>query len=1455
MKGYLSAAVLSVMSSAIVQSAMADPPAATGEVRLIDPSHAGKDWLFDNGREFPGANGGLTVEPQGGHDGGPALVLRGDFTKGGGYVQAGRKLRAVHLHSLSVWVKYPGAEQLTLRLIDEAETCHQLRLRLKPSDSWQRLRFPAAEFFATMGGHRAADMVVNYEHWGKTKAAGWQGRLTAIYCLLGKNTGPTPTLKISDLVVTLGQASGPSAAAASAGPLVFRTIALDEVLQAGELDWKFDNGSEFKGATGTLTLVKDQPVPGRNALRLEGNFTKGGAYVQAMRRLPELTQRTLDRITFSARTSNCQALAVRLVDGTGQCFQRKGIALAADGQWHELTVRPSEFAGGEHWGGANDGRWHDPAQLIAILLGNRDDQRQPAVEFTQINAHAGSASASAASAAYREGFEKPDSLKTWEVVGAVTLAAEQPFAGRSTLKLDRPLAAVNEPIRAVGPTFAVQPGPWEIGCALRSALQSPDTSYRGVVMIEWLDTTGKVLEKIRVQEIAGTRPWQPFCSQHEAPRGTTAARFRVELEKTWGTMWVDELSMAAAQADIAEKRIERVVAVPARLGGIFLPDETPAYNVSVWAAKPLRSDELAVRATVVDYWGAEQGPAQNVTLLKSGFKDLAFQYETELKLTVAAMETGRFYYLHLDVPVRGQKPFRHTVGLARLVEAPARQLPPEAVPFTIRNWDNRIKDYFYLSDRLGFRMLGIWGGWKLKPPHKPEAPGVQFTQELGMKWVTGTPGAKVERGDQLWADPVMLRAGMTNFLKEYAKEGLAYICLGNEPHGGPEQVARNIAAYKALYEAVKDFDPAIKVIGTSVEPNEEYFRQGYHKYLDIYDFHTYESHTAVRKTIGQYQELMRKYNAVKPIFSTELGLNCQGLSRMTVARDMVKKLTGFFAGGGENASWFTIMYPDPKGIQGNTSGSAFQVFDCRYNAFNPKLDAVTLYNCVNGIGNKKFRAEKAYEDGTEAYLFSNAEGDCLLVAWNDKARADIGLRLAGVDAATLRLIDGASVPLETSGGMVTITASPEPVMLFFHSTSPQLPDRLAPAEIAMVSPVAVVKGKSGDLRLRGPGLTADQVTVSGPAGWKVTFRNAGPDMVAGVLRSPGETGAQAGRFVLRRQAAAAIVTEVELTGTFSAALAPLPAAADKPAGLSITLGNRGSEAVKVRWQAAIEGQFPMERGSFKLAAPEPSQAGFGEPAEGTVTLPAGGNQAVRLWLRNVDPQTLYRVAARVNDEEGHEMMFSRFMAGFVAVRKGTPTIDGDLSDDCWKKAHAAEINAERQFFPLGKNPKKWNGPDDCAAKIRFLWDEQFLHLGVSVRDDVFCGAKEDAELWNQDGLQLLVDPRRGGGEKIGYYDYSLGLGKKGAQMWCHSTVSARTALGEVKQARLAIRRTPAAGSADYEVAIPWASLEPFTPIAGANLGLALIVNDDDGQGRSFSGWFSGVHLKETDMLGDLILEE
>ena len=54
----------------------------------------------------------------------------------------------------------------------------------------------------------------------------------------------------------------------------------------------------------------------------------------------------------------------------------------------------------------------------------------------------------------------------------------------------------------------------------------------------------------------------------------------------------------------------------------------------------------------------------------------------------------------------------------------------------------------------------------------------------------------------------------------------------------------------------------------------------------------------------------QQYGGKKPIWSTELGLNAQGMTRHAVAVEMVKKFTVFFAAGGSNASWFDLLYPD-----------------------------------------------------------------------------------------------------------------------------------------------------------------------------------------------------------------------------------------------------------------------------------------------------------------------------------------------------------------------------------------------------------------------------------------------------------------------------------------------------------------------------------------------------------------
>src|SRR5262249_4818729 len=163
---------------------------------------------------------------------------------------------------------------------------------------------------------------------------------------------------------------------------------------------------------------------------------------------------------------------------------------------------------------------------------------------------------------------------------------------------------------------------------------------------------------------------------------------------------------------------------------------------------------------------------------------------------------------------------------------------------------------------------------------------------------------------------------------------------------------------KAVYQSMKAVDPSVFIIATSVEPNEEYFRAGYGQWCDAFDFHIYETAKDVRRTMKEYRALMKKYNVEKPLWSTELGLNSQGMTRQRVASEVYLKTAAFFAEGGANMTWFGFLYPDGEGKIFGSSGDSHNLFDCRFNRYAPRLDAVAWFNAVNGMAIKKFADEK-----------------------------------------------------------------------------------------------------------------------------------------------------------------------------------------------------------------------------------------------------------------------------------------------------------------------------------------------------------------------------------------------------------------------------------------------------------------------------------------------------------------
>jgi hypothetical protein len=331
---------------------------------------------------------------------------------------------------------------------------------------------------------------------------------------------------------------------------------------------------------------------------------------------------------------------------------------------------------------------------------------------------------------------------------------------------------------------------------------------------------------------------------------------------------------------------------------------------------------------------------------------------------------------------------------------------------------------------------------------------------------------------------------------------------------------------------------------------------------------------------------------------------------------------------------------------------------------------------------------------------------------------------------------------------------------------------------------------------------------------------------------------------------------VPVTAQVSTQLAPVPVTGDQLPAVKVVLKNNGSQKQDVNWTVALTGQITLIKGAYDKH--EPTHAHFAAPAKGQVSIDPGAAREIILPIAETDPQTVYQVRSLVSDSSGATAIRDRNVAGFVAVPKvkGEIKLDGVLDEPDWQNAPVEKIDEKRQYFNFDPANVKWKGPADLSGTIRYLWDDQYFYVGVEVTDDIAGNLQDDNMLWDQDGLQFLIDPCRGQDENVGKYDYSIAIGKNGLRAWCDLSADAGAPHGVATDIRLSAKRKgDGTGAITYEIAFPWSRLAPFKPGPGADLGLTLILNEDDGQGRkSFMTWFGNASTKQVDAVGDLILQ-
>ncbi|PTY01774.1 hypothetical protein DB346_11320 [Verrucomicrobia bacterium LW23] len=182
----LPAAIVSALLLAGVLCHPLSPACAADPLDLMEAGTENFGWKFDNGQEFPGAKGGISVDQDVVYNTKPTLKLTGDFTDGGAYVRANTRFNANDITEISFWIRNASLSSLTLRLLDTTKQCHQFTLSVNPHDGeWQQVVFKPQSHFAKEGTVEG-NKILRYQSWGGAADKEWHGTNGAFDIIIGK---------------------------------------------------------------------------------------------------------------------------------------------------------------------------------------------------------------------------------------------------------------------------------------------------------------------------------------------------------------------------------------------------------------------------------------------------------------------------------------------------------------------------------------------------------------------------------------------------------------------------------------------------------------------------------------------------------------------------------------------------------------------------------------------------------------------------------------------------------------------------------------------------------------------------------------------------------------------------------------------------------------------------------------------------------------------------------------------------------------------------------------------------------------------------------------------------------------------------------------------------------------------------------------------------------------------
>ena len=176
----------------------------------------------------------------------------------------------------------------------------------------------------------------------------------------------------------------------------------------------------------------------------------------------------------------------------------------------------------------------------------------------------------------------------------------------------------------------------------------------------------------------------------------------------------------------------------------------------------------------------------------------------------------------------------------------------------------------------------------------------------------------------------------------------------------------------------------------------------------------------------------------------------------------------------------------------------------------------------------------------------------------------------------------------------------------------------------------------------------------------------------------------------------------------------------------------------------------------------------------------------------------------------------------IDVFRGTPEIDGDLSDWNLSAMTPAILDVEAQLYT---GQTSWENVDDLGGEFYLLWDDENIYMAVIVKDDKLSQNKTGGTIWNADAVEVFFSTLNAVPPHDEHYQYGFDF-KEQTWNWCNMDSGGQSQIDYLK---VASSLTPEGYIC--EASIEYGQMLSLDFSVGSTVGFHPVLDDTDNGDR------------------------